>query len=113
MFVTSDNIRAEEQMRDYAKHAVTITSPQGCHIEYDPSKACYVFTTRYWFMLSLSEIIISQTFGELNAPTSAFSRYGAIYRLHQDNPFRSGRYCGDTVHSWQELSRFQQANWFC
>lgn len=113
VFITSDNVYAEDQMRNYVGHPLTVISPQGCHIELDPSKECYIFTTTYWFMLSLSDIILSQTFGDVNAPTSSFSRYAGIYGLKPHNPFRSGRYCGEKVFSRKKLSRFQQGNWLC
>jgi hypothetical protein len=108
---------AEIQMKDYTSHYPTIISPQGCHIELDSSKECYEITTVYWFMLSLSNLILSQTYTEYNIPTSSFSRYAGIYGLYGDNafdsPFRSGRYCGDTVFSTTQISRISQGNWFC
>jgi len=113
VYVTADNLMAEYQMKQFANHFPTIISPQGCHIDLDQSSECYELTTVYWFMLSLSNLVISQTFGEKNAPTSSFSRYSGIYSLFPDSPFRTGRYCGDTVHSTSVLSRINQGNWYC
>eukprot|EP01031_Cornospumella_fuschlensis_P023524 gene23524-28530_t len=75
LFVTSDNIYASQQIAFYAQHNVTIVSTQGCHIELDPSALCLKFTTAHWFVLSLSHKLITQTYGDYNFPTSAFSRY--------------------------------------
>jgi hypothetical protein len=113
VFVTSDNVFAGEQIQAYTGHPLTLLSPQGCHIELDPSKECYQFTTKYWFLLSLSDLLVSQTYGEYNAPTSSFSRYAAIYALKPETPLRSGKYCGDTVFSGSTLSWISQGNWFC
>ena len=113
VYITADNLMAEYQMKQYTNHFPTIISPQGCHIDLDQSKECYEITTVYWFMLSLSNLLITQTFSDYNAPTSSFSRYAGIYGLFPDSPFRSGRYCGDTVHSTSVISRIEQGNWFC
>jgi hypothetical protein len=113
IYITADNLMAELQMKQYTNHYPTLISPQGCHIELDESTECYELTSVYWFLLSLSDLLITQTFHEKNAPTSSFSRYAGIYSLFPDSPFRSGRYCGDTVYSTKDLSRIEQGNWYC
>lgn len=112
VYITADNLMAEYQMKQYANHYPTIISPQGCHIELDQSKVCYELTTVYWFMLSLSNVVLTQTVMDVNIPTSSFSRYSALYSLfHQ--PLRSGRHCGDVVHPTSLVFRVDQGNWYC
>lgn len=114
VYITSDNIYAEEQIRKTVAYPGTLTSPQGCHIEYDPSSDCYAFTTAYWFALSLSQLYVTQTFSEYNLPTSAFSRYAGLYSLSSyPSPFRSGRYCGDEVFPTSAIAWRDQGNWVC
>jgi hypothetical protein len=60
VFVTSDNVKAAEQMSAVVGHPYSLISPQGCHIELDPSPECHMFTVSYWFMLALSDVIITQ-----------------------------------------------------
>lgn len=97
IYAASDNAYAAEQMRslvyrddvsstdndedDSSLSRAYFSSPRGCHIELDPSPACYALTTQYWFLLSLSDILVVQTFGPFNAPTSSFSRYAGLYGL--------------------------------
>lgn len=105
----------------YARFNLNVVShsliffPIGCHIELDPSRECYAFTVRYWFMLSLSDLLFVQSFGPYHAPTSSFSRYAGIYGLKPDSPFRSGRpiVCGDGQYSTTVLSKYPQGNWYC
>jgi hypothetical protein len=133
VFVTSDNVFGARQIREAAKgmysslqdssksttmdrtsSTMYMLSPQGCHIDLDKSTACYIVTTTYWFILSLSDVFVTQTFGPLSAPTSAFSRFAGIYGLKTvRTPFRSGKFCGEDVVSMDAMSRFQQGNWYC
>jgi hypothetical protein len=84
-------------------------------MELDDSSECLFSTVTYWFILSLSQVIVTQTFNvakDLPAPTSAFSRYAGVYGL-QTNVFRSGKFC-ETISSTKELSKIaSQANWKC
>lgn len=75
IYIATDNIYAAKYMKSTIAHVPTVISPEGCHIEYDGSKECFLFTAVYWFILALSDIMITQTFGPYNAPTSAFSKY--------------------------------------
>ncbi len=112
IFITSDNFAAQEQMMSVVNQSnFSFMSPQGCHIEWDESWQCYSLTAKYWFILSLSNVIVTQTVGHYNAPTSAFSRFAGIYGLHAD-PFRSARNC-NTVTPTFVLSQIPSGNWFC
>lgn len=110
LYIASDNDKASEQMSKVAGHSHTLISPQGCHIEMDTSLQCHLFTVSQWFILALSDVIVTQT-GNEKAPTSSFSRYAGIYGLKQD-VFRNGRQCEEEkTNLW--LSRQQISNWFC
>ena len=155
--MTSDNVFAAQQMNStahnwgqqlgsllsqndlysYPSRPLSLVGPQGCHIELDQSVECYIFTAAHWFVLALSDVIVAQSFGELNAPTSSFSRYAGLYGLKRGppplsppspssgqsqseaqhlhpvtTPFRSAKYCDD-FYSTKLVSRVAQGNWFC
>lgn len=105
-FVASDNEMASMQMNLTLGLPHSIVSPQGCHVEMDASKQCHIFTVSQWFLLSLSDILITQ-----EGIPSSFSRYAGIYGLKPD-PFRNGKHCGAT-DTTMELSRKPMSNWFC
>lgn len=117
LYVTSDNVKSSEQMNQTASHPSTLICPQGCHIEMEPTIECFTFTTAHWFILSLSDLIVTQTFTKYNLPTSAFSRFAGIYGLKANsrgnNPFYSGKTCDDEFFSSAYISRMPQGNWFC
>ena len=106
-FITSDNEKAAKQIGETCGYKYTMYTPKGCHIERDSSKACHDFTVSYWFMLAMSNVMVTQ-FDQ--APPSSFSRYAAVYSL-KDDPVRSGIDC--TIKTNMYLSRVQQSNWFC
>eukprot|EP00428_Durinskia_dybowskii_P067971 CAMPEP_0170370138 /NCGR_PEP_ID=MMETSP0117_2-20130122/8355_1 /TAXON_ID=400756 /ORGANISM="Durinskia baltica, Strain CSIRO CS-38" /LENGTH=524 /DNA_ID=CAMNT_0010624901 /DNA_START=49 /DNA_END=1623 /DNA_ORIENTATION=+ len=105
-FIASDNLMASLQMNMTLGVPRSIVSPQGCHIEMDPSKRCHLFTATQWFTLALSDILVTQS----QIPSS-FSRYAGIYGLKQD-PFRNGQDCAAPYNS-KEYSRKPISNWFC
>jgi hypothetical protein len=113
IYTTSDNYMATKQLQNYTNYINTLVSPQGCHIELDSSKECYLITTIYWFLLSLSDKLIIQTFGNKNLPTSAFTRFGGMYSLMSNYSFHSGRYCDDKEYHNKDIAIEQQGNWFC
>eukprot|EP01035_Chromulina_nebulosa_P002705 gene2705-3690_t len=121
VFVTSDNIKAGEQTSKLVQHPYTLTTPQGCHIELDPSPACHMFTVSYWFMLSLSNVLVTQLMRMYSTsyrvslivksisgthsidgvvdpilPSSAFSRFAGMYGL-KPNPYRNLKDCDNVV----------------
>lgn len=112
MYATSDNFAASQQIMSSTEYNMTFMSPQGCHIEWDDSFECYALTTKYWFVLALSDTIITQTVGEYHMPTSAFSRFAGIYGLAPD-PFRSARHCSEPPTPTFVLAQLPQGNWFC
>lgn len=105
-FIASDNLMSSLQMNVSLGLPHSIISPQGCHVEMDPSKQCHMFTVSQWFMLSLSDILVTQ-----EGMPSSFSRYAGIYGLKTD-PFRNGKNC-DSVETTMEASRKPMSNWFC
>jgi hypothetical protein len=111
-FVASDSDAAGEQMGRTAAFPFAMHSPKGCHVEMDSSVACHTFTATQWFLLSLSDVLVTQTLPS-HAPTSSFSRYAGIYGLKKD-PFRNGNgiECSASLPS-NQLHLLQQSNWFC
>lgn len=115
LFVSSDNTKASEQMNRTVGHPYSYFAPQGCHIELDASFECHLFTVSNWFVLALSDRIITQTLltneSPKPGPTSAYSRYAGVYGL-KNNPFRNNRDCG-VVTTTKELGFAQMGNWYC
>lgn len=118
-FITSDNPHSAAQMQSLmlvtgsdspSLNIRAIVAPSGCHMEFDHSKECHFFTITQWFLLSLSDVLVTQTLPN-SAATSSFSRYAGIYSLNP-NVFRNGRDC-DNVPEDVPLSRQPQSNWFC
>jgi len=105
-FLASDNEMASMQMNTTLGLPYSIVSPQGCHVEMDVSKQCHMFTVTQWFMLALSDVLVTQ-----EGIPSSFSRYAGIYGLKPD-PFRNGKHCG-AIETTMELSRKPMSNWFC
>ena len=115
-FITSDNPHSAAQMQSLmgsdspSLNIRTVVAPSGCHMEFDHSKECHFFTVTQWFLLSLSNVLVTQTLPN-SAATSSFSRYAGIYSLNPD-VFRNGRDC-DNVPEDVPMSRQPQSNWFC
>jgi hypothetical protein len=105
-FIASDNLMSSLQMNSTLGMPHTIVSPQGCHIEMDPSKQCHMFTASQWFQLALSDVLVTQA-----GIPSSFSRYAGIYGL-KPNPFRNGQDC-DMPYNSLEYCRKGISNWFC
>lgn len=130
-FITSDSLKAAEQMSVTLGHPYALITPQGCHIELEPSPECHMFTVAYWFALSLSDVIITQVTNNLHPvipivvfhilqvlpdtalpePSSGFSKYAGIYGL-KPNPFRIGKDCGRIVPT-KESGVVHSGNWWC
>ncbi len=102
-------------MNQTVGHSNTLISPKGCHVDFDPSFECLKLTLIDWFMLSMSDVIVSQTIpGDRNQSrgvSSSFSRYAGMYGL-QNDVYRDSRNCGTIVTS-NEYSRMDISNWFC
>ena len=115
-FIISDNQHSAAQMQSLmgsdspSLNIRTVVAPSGCHMEFDHSKECHFFTVTQWFLLSLSNVLVTQTLPN-SAATSSFSRYAGIYSLNPD-VFRNGRDC-DNVPEDVPMSRQPQSNWFC
>jgi hypothetical protein len=111
-YITSDNDAASAQMNQTSSYPYSFLTPQGCHIELDPSAECHVFTVTYWMMLALSHHLIVQRIDpNLLAPASSFSRYAGMYGLYH-NPFRTAKECDRPIDN-MILSRTQHGSWFC
>ncbi len=85
-------------------------SPKGCHFDLDQSAKCHSFTVTQWFILSMSDRLVTQGAKDI-PPGSGFSRYAGIYGLHP-NVFRIGKDCDvDLSTVWMGMK--QHNNWFC
>jgi hypothetical protein len=110
-YISSDNALSSNQIIRTTNYNFSLLSPPGCHLEHDRSWDCFSVTTKYWFMMSLSQVIIVQEVAESTIyPVSSYSRYAGIYGL-QNVPFISGKTCLklDTMH----LSYHHHNNWYC
>eukprot|EP00596_Hydrurales_sp_CCMP1899_P008989 CAMPEP_0119055450 /NCGR_PEP_ID=MMETSP1177-20130426/75722_1 /TAXON_ID=2985 /ORGANISM="Ochromonas sp, Strain CCMP1899" /LENGTH=369 /DNA_ID=CAMNT_0007035977 /DNA_START=462 /DNA_END=1571 /DNA_ORIENTATION=+ len=115
LFVASDNHGSATQMDEVIDFKDSIISPHGCHIEMDSSIDCSELTLGNWLVLSLSDVIISQSIPLNGIPerglASAFSRYALIYGLKPD-AWRDSQNC-DSERDRVPASRKMQGNWFC
>jgi hypothetical protein len=108
LVIASDNDKSSMQMQRISQHPHALISPQGCHIEMDASSECQTLTVSYWFLLSLSDVIV--THGSVN-PISAFSRYAAIYGFRYEK-LRLAKSCEVNYYTLK-TARNMQGNWFC
>jgi hypothetical protein len=80
-------------------------------VDLDRSSQCATSTTVYWFLLSLSDVIVSQTDPQEGGPFSAFSRYAGVYGL-REHSWRSAKDC-DALMDEKKESRKEHGNWIC
>jgi hypothetical protein len=109
----------------------TLLSPPGCHLEWVSTFDCLKTTVIDWFLLAISDIVITQSddnFDKFNSPTStpksAYSRYAAVYGLIPDS-IRDSKICAKTnatadgsksdykIFDSATLSHVHQGNWWC
>lgn len=109
VFIASDSPSSADQINSTMAWPGSVVFPKGCHIQLNPSSACLLETCAYWLLLSVSDVIVTQT--DNRVPISAYSRYAAMYGLMGDS-LRDGRNCS-SVYSRSEMSRTHQGNWFC
>lgn len=108
--IASDNIASTRQMNEsLGDWPNTFLSPSGCHIEMDNSFECLRLTVTYFFIMSLSDNIITPTNDGL--PSSGYSRFAGIYSLVQ-NVFKDGKNC-DRSLSLYDIGRRHMGNWGC
>jgi hypothetical protein len=109
VIVASDSISAGEQISLESQWNYTFVSHSACHVELDKSDDCFHNTVRLWFLMSLSDIIVTQTNNGL--PTSGFSRFAAVYGL-MGNSLRNAAAC-DVIIPRYKMAWEQIGNWFC
>jgi hypothetical protein len=110
-FISSDSDASTEQIVetiDWPNRRV-IVGEHTCHVDYNSTYACLKNTIAQWFILSLSDVIVTQTIFKI--PRSGYSRYAGIYGL-RDNPFRDARNCS-YAGSTREMSHRAFGNWVC
>ena len=115
LHIASDNIGAASQINETLHISDTFLSPAGCHVDLDSTHECGRLTATYFLIMSLSNIIITQTSKSVDDnfvfPVSAFSRYAGIYGLRKD-VFRDGMHC-NIIQPTKKLGNVQHGNWFC
>jgi hypothetical protein len=110
LYIASDNAGSAQQINATAKVPLTVVSPNGCHVEMDPSFDCSKLTIGYWLILATSDVIVTQTDFK-GSPISAFSRYAAVYGLKGDS-LRDAKDCAN-VKPLYSIGRAWTGNWFC
>eukprot|EP01038_Epipyxis_sp_PR26KG_P014109 gene14109-18930_t len=106
LYITSDSEAANQQIQEFFNHSIILIAPKGCHIELDSSSECLNLTVIYWFILSLSDTIVTQN--DNHHPSSGYSRFAALYGLKQGT-IALGNACGTSPLN----GRNHQGNWFC
>lgn len=107
--IASDNLGSSTQMNEVLNWPNTLISPSGCHIDYNSTFECIKLTTVYWFIMSLSDVIISPT--QYKVVRSGFPRSAAIYGLKK-NVLRDPTDCNNIISN-DIYSHIHQGNWFC
>ncbi len=107
-YIASDNSASAEQIRDTLGHSNTFLAPSGCHIDYDPSPACSHTTLLYWFVLTMNDHSVYQSYLDGDSgvalPSSSFSRYAGSQQC-------SAPHAGAAWNA--TVSRLPQGNWVC
>eukprot|EP01041_Mallomonas_annulata_P005993 gene5993-12079_t len=116
-YITSDYEPSARQLKNILEDILPSNriyiSPKSCHIDYVRTSDCTFNTIVDWFILSLSDYIVTQSgrySNSIYAPESAFSRYAVIYSLNNKS-LRLPKYClqPDTFN----ISHQYSGNWFC
>eukprot|EP01040_Poterioochromonas_malhamensis_P007182 gene7182-7753_t len=131
-FITSDSMESSYQIHETLNHSInqTIIASNGCHFDYNPSSDCIVQTIVSWFLLSMNNRTIVQSYyseeNKVYLPSSSFARYAMIYSL-QPNSFDVGDSCYNSRRSSDRKEKFEsispysyantsllpQGNWVC
>jgi hypothetical protein len=128
-FIASDYPPSSKQINATMSWPLSITPPQGCHVDLQSSDRCTMITSIHWIMLALSDHIVMQSMevgaahhkspysdtikGEVHLeppPISAFSRFAALYSL-SPNVITFGTHC-ESINQTR-LSHQTQGNWVC
>lgn len=131
VYVASDNNRSAHQILQHQHWHKILRPHESCHVDLHHSVSCGLSTLQQWFMLAMSDTIVTQSFITNNAsitmdkigvrmnyqdpfpkeqfPTSAFSRFAGMYGLSE---FRYGQSCGRSINM-TTLSHYTHGNWFC
>jgi hypothetical protein len=133
VLIASDNRDTSKQIIHHLSHNLTLFHPpSSCHIDFQKSHAdCSLSTLSQWFLLSLSDMIITQSalkydmntlytdneemkylqdpYPKQIAPISAFSRYALIYGLSSDHLYYGN--CTDV--NVTTIGHSTHGNWVC
>ena len=112
LYISSDNLDSSHQIF----HSVpdnhisrTIISSKGCHLDYNPNHDCMIQTFVSWFLLTLNNRTIVQSYfldeNQIYLPSSSFARYAMMYSLVPET-FDFGDHC----YLQEELQKIQNNN---
>ena len=76
LLITSDSGESAAQIKSSVVGDVEWVGvlPEACHIQFNATNECFSSTVTQWFLMSFSDILISQYDPKTGAPHSAFSR---------------------------------------
>ncbi len=132
VYIASDNIQSTQQIISRLFFKNILNQPKSCHVDEDGHALdCATSTLTQWFLLSLSDYIITQGvdsamptayedipermqefqkgIAKPKFPISAFSRTAVVYSLDSDN-VRFGAGC-TTMN--EAIGHFSHGNWIC
>jgi hypothetical protein len=132
VYIASDSLQSTQQIISKLSFKNILNQPTSCHVDEQHSKGCATSTLTQWFLLSLSDYIITQGIDSAlptayidnpelmnhlqqglerpKSPISAFSRTAALYSLRGEN-LRFGAGC--IGMNTTTIGHFTHGNWIC
>lgn len=87
-YIASDSKASAKQISDHLQWPTTFLAPTGCHIDFNSTAECSYITLLYWFILSLNDYSVYQSYKDIDTgyqlSSISFSRYAWIYSLQQN-----------------------------
>jgi hypothetical protein len=133
VFITSDHRRSSKQILEYLSPEVPVYMPTNtaCNVDHKKTSDCTLSTLEEWFLLSFSDLIITQELKRvdpksaycdtnvmdyLQAPyppeygaISAFSKYALVYGLNFDQLYHGKCVAANTT----TIGHYSHGNWMC
>jgi hypothetical protein len=133
VFIASDNRRSSKQMMEHISPDVPIFVPSSatCNVDLKRTNDCTLSTLAEWFLLSFSDMIITQQLHHYNpkspyfdtnlmsylqapypeelGPISAFSRFALIYGLNSEHLYHANCLSANTT----TVGHYTHGNWMC
>lgn len=129
-YIASDNLDSSKQIMEHLTWNKYVYPKSVCHIDLQKALDCTISTLAQWFLLSLSDVIVTQSIiktqisaiyldsadisyfqpaTEYNAPVSAFSRFASTYGLSTNEI----KYSNCTAIDINAISHYTNGNWIC